>query len=71
MNIAKAVVMFLWGALEASLLWGMIVFPVPVVDWNAPVNSETWKMMFPLLFYASLVGMLFGIVTWIYYHWND
>lgn len=71
MNISKSTIMFLWGALEVGLIWGTVAFPFPKGWWNAPLNSETWVIVFPVLLFCSSFGILFSIGMWIYNHWDD
>ena len=58
----KVIISFLWGVIEASLIWGTCVFPL---------TDNSWAQVFPLGLTFSTIGLLAVSVVWIVDHWNE
>ena len=71
MSTAKAVVIFLYGAFQASLIWATIVFPLRAgIASSAVAQPGDWMMVFPILLFFSIVFDVFLFIRWAMDTWD-
>jgi hypothetical protein len=61
--MAKNVVSFVWGFIEATFIFIVIMFP--------PNNAQSWTVLFLFPLIISTVFLVGTIVVWLSNHWDS